>query len=150
MVNIRKLEAELWESADLLRAGSKLTSNANGLFTVIGLDEGTYYLKETKAPAGYNMLSKEITVVITATTSPTWDDTNPGSALTKLEVTADSKSGTGDTSTGIAGITVANNKGATLPETGGMGTTLFYVLGTILVLGAGVLLVAKKRMNSEK
>ena len=46
-------------------------------------------------------------------------------------------------------ITVANNKGATLPETGGMGTTIFYALGSILVLGAGVLLVVKKRMSAE-
>lgn len=135
--------------ADTEEGGSKLTSDANGLFKVIGLHEGTYYLKETKAPTGYNMLSKEITVEITATTSSTWDGINPGSALTKLEVTADGKAGTGDVKTGIAGITVANNKGATLPETGGMGTTIFYALGSILVLGAGVLLVVKKRMSAE-
>lgn len=135
--------------ADTEEGGSTLTSDTDGLFKVIGLDEGTYYLKETKAPAGYNMLSKEITVVITATTSTTWDSGEPKDALTKLEVTADGKAGTGDVDTGIAGITVANNKGATLPETGGMGTTIFYALGSILVLGAGVLLVVKKRMSAE-
>lgn len=129
--------------------GSTLTSDENGLFKVIGLDDGTYYLKETKAPTGYNLLSNEITVVITATTTngQTWTDGVASSALTKLEVTADGKAGTGDTSTGIAGITVANNKGSTLPETGGIGTTLFYVLGGGLVLVAVVLLVTKKRMK---
>lgn len=129
--------------------GSTLTSDENGLFKVIGLDDGTYYLKETKAPTGYNLLSDEITVVITATTTngQTWTDGVASSALTKLEVTADGTAGTGDTSTGIAGITVANNKGSTLPETGGMGTTLFYVLGGGLVLVAVVLLVTKKRMK---
>lgn len=135
--------------ADAEENGSTLTSGADGLFKVIGLDDGTYYLKETKAPTGYNLLSSEITVVITATTTngQNWTDGVASSALTKLEVTADEKAGTGDTSTGVAGITVANNKGSTLPETGGMGTTIFYVLGTILVLGAAIMLIAKKRMN---
>ena len=135
--------------ADTEAGGSTLTSDANGLFKVIGLDDGTYYLKETKAPTGYNLLSSEITVVIKATTTngQTWTDGQASSALTKLEVTADGTAGTGDTNTGIAGITVANNKGSTLPETGGMGTTIFYVLGTILVLGAAIMLITKRRMN---
>lgn len=135
--------------ADTEEGGSTLTSDANGLFKVIGLDDGTYYLKETKAPTGYNLLSNEITVVITATTTngQTWTDGEASNALTNLAVTADGTAGTGNTSTGIAGITVANNKGSTLPETGGMGTTLFYVLGGGLVLVAVVLLVTKKRMK---
>lgn len=135
--------------ADTKEGGSTLTSDANGLFKVIGLDDGTYYLKETKAPTGYNLLSSEITVVITATTTngQTWTDGQASSALTKLEVTADGTAGTGDTSTGIAGITIANNKGSTLPETGGMGTTIFYVLGTILVLGAAIVMITRKRMS---
>ena len=49
----------------------------------------------------------------------------------------------------IAGITVANNKGATLPETGGMGTTILYAVGGLLVLGAAVLLITKKRMENN-
>ena len=136
--------------ADTEEGGSKLTSDANGLFKVIGLDDGTYYLKETKAPSGYNLLSSEITVVIKATTTndQTWTDGVASSALTKLEVTADGKAGTGDTSSGIAGITVANNKGSTLPETGGMGTTVLYVGGGVLVLAAVVLLIAKRRSNA--
>ena len=124
-----------------------LTSDDNGLFKVAGLDEGTYKLREIVAPAGYNMLEKDITVVITATTSTTWDGVTPSTALTKLEVTADGTAGTGDTSTGIAAITIANNAGSTLPETGGIGTTIFYVVGSIMVLAAVVLLVTKKRMN---
>lgn len=126
--------------------GSTLTSDSDGLFKVIGLDDGTYYLKETKAPAGYNLLSSEIAVVITATTN----NGQASSALTNLAVTADGKAGTGDTPTGIASITVANNKGNTLPETGGMGTTIFYVLGSILVLGAAVLLITRKRMGAQR
>lgn len=135
--------------ADTQDGGSKLTSDENGLFKVIGLDDGTYYLKETKAPIGYNLLSSEITVVITATTTngQTWTDGQASSALTKLEVTADGTVGTGDTSTGIAGITVANNKGSTLPETGGMGTTVFYALGAVLVVGAAYVVLKRKKEN---
>ena len=101
------------------------------------------------APAGYNLLSQDITVVITAATAngQTWGGT-ASDALTGLSVKADETNGTGDTSTGIASITIANNKGNTLPETGGIGTTVFYVLGSILVIGAVVLLVSKKRMNA--
>lgn len=128
--------------------GSTLKSDAQGLFKVIGLDDGTYYLKETKAPDGYNELKNEIEIIITASTSngQDWDGT-PANALIKLDVTADGESGTGNTDDGIAGITVENNKGATLPETGGIGTTIFYVVGGILVIGAAVLLITRRRMN---
>lgn len=138
--------------ADTEEGGSTLTSDDDGVFKVIGLDDGTYYLKETKAPTGYNLLSSEITVVITATTTngQNWTDGKASSALTNLAVTADGKAGTGDTNTGISGITVANNKGSTLPETGGMGTTIFYVIGAILVIGAGVVLITRKRMSASK
>ena len=51
--------------------------------------------------------------------------------------------------TGVVEIQVANNQGATLPETGGMGTTLFYVIGGLLVVGAGVLLVVRIRMKAH-
>lgn len=128
-----------------------LKSGDDGLFKVIGLDDGTYYLKETKAPEGYNLLKEEITVVIDATTTngQNWTDGDASKALTALAVTADDKAGTGNTQSGIAGITVANNKGSTLPETGGIGTTIFYVLGGMLVVCAVVLMVSKKRMSAE-
>lgn len=137
--------------SDTEEGGSTLTSDTNGLFKVIGLDDGTYYLKETKAPAGYNLLADEITVIITATTSngQTWTNGQASSALTNLAVTADNNPGTVDNNKGIASITVANNKGSTLPETGGIGTTIFYVLGGMLVVCAVVLMVSKKRMSAE-
>lgn len=126
---------------------SVLTSNENGLFTVTGLDAGTYKLREIVAPAGYNLLKDDITVVITATIAAGNDGKT---TLTNLAVAADGTAGTGNVNFGIVGITVANNKGATLPETGGIGTTIFYTVGGILVLVAVVLLVTKKRMNGTE
>ena len=58
---------------------------------------------------------------------------------------------TGDTwAQGNGGVQITNNSGALLPSTGGMGTTIFYVLGSVLLVGAAVLLITKKRMNAEK
>lgn len=127
-----------------------LTSNDQGLFTVAGLDSGTYYLTETQAPSGYNTLTNPIKVELTATTenNQTWDEV-AASALTKLAVTADGTSGTVDANKGIGSITIANNKGSTLPSTGGIGTTMFYVGGGVLVAGAGVLLITKKRAKKD-
>lgn len=128
-----------------------LTSDENGLFQVIGLDDGTYKLREIQAPDGFNLLPNDVEVVITANTNngQDWSGT-AADALTDLNVTADGEPGNGQADTGIAAITIANNKGATLPETGGMGTTVFYVLGGILAVGAGVLLVARRRMRGER
>lgn len=129
---------------------TELVSGEDGVFKVAGLDSGTYYLTETQAPSGYNLLTDSIEVVLTATTenNQTWRGT-ASDALTKLEVTADKISGTVDTKMGIGSITIANNKGSTLPSTGGIGTTMFYVGGGVLVAGAGVLLITKKRAKKD-
>ncbi len=133
-----------WDDAYILTS-----AETTGLFSVTGLDDGTYYLKEIVAPAGYNLLADDVNVIITATTAngQDWTDGIASKALTALSVTADGVAGTGDTDTGIAALTIANNAGSTLPETGGIGTTIFYVLGSILFVGAIVLLVTKKRMR---
>lgn len=129
---------------------SVLTSGIDGLFKVIGLDDGTYYLEETKAPIGYNLLSEAVKIVISATTENNQQWTTVDAALTNLSVTADGESGTASASTGIAKITVVNKSGSTIPETGGIGTTIFYVVGGVLVAGAGVLLITKKRAKSAQ
>ena len=143
--------------ADNEEGGSTLKSGEDGLFKVIGLDDGTYYLKETKAPDGYNMITDPIKIEIKATTVNDQEWTameGPSDALTALEIKvtvgSTTTSGNGDTESGIVATDIENNKGATLPETGGMGTTIFYVLGAILVLGAGGLLIARRRTDSEK
>ena len=132
--------------ADTEENGSTLTSGADGLFKVIGLDAGTYYLKETKAPAGYNLLKDPIKIVISATL----DKSEDSPALTALTFSVnDGTEANGNTETGIVSTDVKNNSGATLPETGGIGTTIFYVLGAALVIGAGVLLVTRRRMDKN-
>ncbi|MDD6799295.1 MAG: SpaH/EbpB family LPXTG-anchored major pilin, partial [Firmicutes bacterium] len=118
-------------------AASVLKSGADGTFKVTGLDADTYYLKETKAPAGYNQLTDPIKIVISATVETSEDDP----ALTALTI----KVGEGDVqngtlSTGIVAMTVENNAGSLLPSTGGIGTTIFYVVGGLFVVAAGVLL----------
>ena len=107
-----------------------------------GLDDNvTYYLYETKSPKGYNLLSKPVSFTITAMYN------EDGSALlvNNPTVTIDQ----GELSKNLS-ANVVNQAGTILPSTGGMGTTVFYVLGAVLVLGAGVLLVTKKRMSRSE
>ena len=132
-------------------AGTTLTSGADGKFVIAGLDAGSYYLRETKAPAGYNLLKNDISVTITATLDKS--ENNP--ALTELKLSVkDDKTGAeatesnGSVDTGIVATNVVNKSGTELPSTGGVGTTIFYVLGSILVIGAVVLLITKKRMSA--
>lgn len=139
--------------------GSTLTSDSNGAFKIIGLDDGTYYLKEISAPNGYNTLTNPIEVKINASTTNghTWGTTGID-ALTTLTVTVDTDtsdatagtSNDGDAATGKVAVTVENNKGAVLPSTGGIGTTMFYVIGGALVLVAVVLLVTRRRMDAQE
>lgn len=111
-------------------------SDANGNISFVGLYEGTYTLTEIKAPEGYNLLAAPLTVVIT------FDEANErwSATVDGVDVNMDS---------GSINYNVENNAGVVLPSTGGIGTTIFYVIGGILVVGAGVLLVTKKRMSSR-
>lgn len=112
-----------------------------------GLDDGDYKLVETTTPAGYNTIA-DILFSITAEHEIKSD--NP--ALTGLsgDVTSGSATFTPSVDNCSLSTDVVNNKGAQLPSTGGMGTTIFYVLGSILVLGTAVLFVVKKRMSVEE
>lgn len=128
----------------------KIVSNSNGKFNVTGLGDGTYYLEEIKAPTGYNKLS----VIEFEISSSINKEINPD-LISSLEIDIKShtnkevNTGTGTPDDGKIPATVIDTKGTTLPETGGMGTTLLYVAGGILLIGSAVLLVTKKRMGNE-
>ena len=127
--------------------GSATVSENQATFTFSGLDDGDYKLSETKTPDGYNDIA-DIVFTITAEHDIVSNDPR----LTSL--TGDTTTGeitfTPNTSDGSLTTEVENKSGSNLPETGGMGTTIFYVLGAILVLGAGGLLIARRRTDSEK
>ncbi|MGN0315709.1 MAG: SpaH/EbpB family LPXTG-anchored major pilin [Fusicatenibacter sp.] len=107
---------------------TEITTDATGKFTIKGLDADTYYLTETAAPAGYNKLAGPVTVVI-----------GENGVV----------NGTTEAPQGVDEVKVQNQSGTELPSTGGIGTTIFYVLGSILAIGAVVLLVTRKRMNTK-
>ena len=113
-----------------------VTSDANGKIKFKGLNPGTYTLTEIEAPDGYNKLSDPVTIIISGTTEnpADWSITVGGYAANK-------------TDKALFKANIANNKGTTLPSTGGIGTTIFYVVGGTLVAGAVVLLITKKRMS---
>lgn len=104
---------------------ANITTNKSGKFTIKGLGAGTYYLTETKQPAGYNKLKNPVTVVIDNDGNVKVDDAN-----------ADP-------------VEVENKTGTVLPSTGGAGTTMIYLVGAVLVLGSGVVLVTKRRVKNK-
>lgn len=125
-----------------------VVKNAEGTsFTFKGLDAGNYVLEETKTPDGYNTI-KPIEFTIDADYDKEADDPQ----LTKLsgDVTSGVAQFDANKADGSLTAGIVNRKGSLLPSTGGMGTTILYVIGSILVLVAAVLLITKKRMDAAK
>ena len=117
---------------------STLVSDAKGMIEVEGLDADTYYLEETKAPGGYNKLAGSVKVEISH------DVTDAGAHMTHTLKQGETDAGK------VEKVEIENKSGLELPSTGGIGTTIFYVLGSILVIGAVVLLIAKKRKSASE
>ncbi len=116
-------------------------------FIFKGLDDGKYILKETETPSGYNTI-EPITFVITADHPEESADPQLGTVKFTKQL-ADNKTEEIPNTTGLAKENIENLSGLTLPETGGMGTTVLYVLGAMLALGAAVLLVTKKIVGQK-
>ena len=106
---------------------TEITTDATGKFTIKGLDADTYYLTETAAPAGYNKLAGPVTIVI-----------GENGVVNATEAAPQ----------GVNEVKVLNQSGTELPSTGGIGTTIFYVLGGVLAVGAVALLIAKRRTRA--
>ena len=158
---------------DIYPNGCEVVSDASGRLTILGLDVGNYWLKEESAPMGFIKAQEPIPVVITADITEdveivdevdydgtpvevtyytnvlngytvtvgggttTYEIRNSKYIATSVEIDPDSSDGE-----------LVNTKGVELPATGGIGTTIFYVIGAILVLGAGILLVTRRRMDT--
>ena len=125
-----------------------VVKNAEGTsFTFKGLDAGKYVLKETKTPDGYNTI-KPIEFTIDADYDKEADD--PQLINLSGDVTSGVAKFDANKADGSLKADIVNRKGSLLPSTGGMGTTILYVIGSILVLVAAVLLITKKRMDAAK
>lgn len=107
-------------------AATEITTPSKGEFVIQGLDADTYYLTEIEAPKGYNKLAAPIEVVI---------DGEGNVKLNKTEI--------------VATVKVENKTGTLLPSTGGMGTTIIYMAGAILVIASGIVLVSKKKSKAK-
>lgn len=131
---------------------NQITTPENGVIVVKGVKSGDYEITEFKAPAGYNKLTAPVTVEAVKTGETSTHTTvyldkdgnkvNESAKVFEVKVDIDTIAATA--------VVVVNKAGTELPSTGGMGTTIFYVLGAVLVVGAGVLLVTKKRMSQSE
>ena len=117
--------------------------NVANQFIWYGLDDGEYKISETKTPDGYNTI-EDIEFTITADHDIEWEAQGQSEVLNSL--TSGNKF-TGLVDTGSVTAKVINEAGALLPETGGIGTTIFYIVGGLLVFGAVVVLITKKRIK---
>ena len=130
IINFKNNGNEYRYTEDTEGTTTTLQSPTDGNFNIKGLKAGTYWLKETEAPKGYNTLAEPIKIVIEQNTDGTQIMKNvEGDDITKVEV--------------------ENKSGSLLPSTGGIGTTIFYIAGAFLVLISGVVLIAKKRTDSK-
>ena len=147
----------------------KFTTGDDGVITYLGLAAGKYYLKELSAPAGYIKDDAVHTIEISATyTEVEVTETDPGTGievtyktdvLEKYTISYDGDSieyeitnngpRSEETTINQESFEVKNTEGVELPSTGSIGTTIFYVVGAILVLGAGVVLVTRRRMEAQ-
>ena len=129
---------------------NRIRTPENGVIVVKGVKAGTYKITEFKAPDGYNKLTGSVTVEAkktgaTTTNTTVYLDKDGNIVNTETDKTTVVKVDIANIAATV--LVVVNKAGTQLPSTGGMGTTIFYVLGSVLVLGAVVLLVTKKRMS---
>lgn len=196
---------EVYKASDIINEGADATVNSGakpiatittdvtGYIALNGLAKGTYYLKETKAPSGYNLLTELVQVELTNPTSKitttnnykytsnieeammdvqaqrivdntveygwlqkdstkvTWAKNKPGDTYLPAYLLS-TETSVSNSENGEAGYEIAkveNSTGAQLPSTGGAGRKVFYIAGPILMVGAGVILVTRKRMEGK-
>lgn len=124
-----------------INSATELVTPYDGTIAVQGLDAGVYALTETEAPAGYNTLAADQPVVIKANENYA----APTASLTHSVYDSE----TATTALANDTVKVENKTGSLLPSTGGIGTTIFYVIGGLLVVGAAIFLIVRKRMSAD-
>ncbi|WP_251206574.1 isopeptide-forming domain-containing fimbrial protein [Acetatifactor aquisgranensis] len=130
----------------------ELTTGEDGKISFKDLGAGEYTLTETVTPEGFNTIEPiKFEIVFTAPDRGvvTGDETCIWDIVVKEGSFEVSESGNGNSLGGVFSANIINQSGSLLPSTGGIGTTIFYVVGAVLVIGAGILLVAKKRMSNR-
>ena len=151
LANKENWSSEHVDHSDPLKENSMkvttLVTPADGMIIIRGLAGGEYIVTETKAPGGYNKLTASITM-------PLGQGSNPAAGVTLTDVKKSLAADGSPLSTPVAFQNVhvkeiENNKGTVLPETGGIGTTLFITLGALAVIGTGLFLVTNKRISKE-
>ena len=137
--------------------GTEMSTDADGKLYIIGLAKNvTLTGTETVAPDGYNKLestfdmpAQVLTKEVITITGTRYYDEDGNLVKEKSETTTEKEVTKNLSDLDATGITVVNNAGTELPSTGGIGTTIFYIIGAILVIGAGVVLVTRRRMNAN-
>lgn len=135
-----------WVDGD---AGTVITTPEGGVFNIKGLDADTYYLKEIKAPAGYNLPTGDdayFKFVISATLGV--DKAGKGEIKSLTITPGKGQAADGDIPTGKVEMNITNTSGSTLPETGGIGTAIFTVVGLLVMAGAAGAFVWRRKQNS--
>ena len=131
------------EDADALKSANRrndVETPANGQVVILGLEAGTYYLKETKAPEGYNKLATATAVVVGEGTTATFDNGY------KTLPTEENPEGV-EVKYSVYNQTIQNNRGVQMPSTGGMGTVMMISIGTMVAMAFAVLLITQKKMT---
>jgi len=151
MSNAAYNELENEDKAELYT--NSLTTPENGLIIIKGLASGTYSFTETQAPSGYNKLEDPVSIKATQLTTTTTSTTTYLDEDGNEVDTSDESTHTVNVTIenlAVDAVVVVNREGVELPSTGGMGTTLLYVVGAVLVLGAGVVLVTRRKLGEQK
>lgn len=117
---------------DKASSNDTIKTETDGKFTVKGLAEGTYYLKEISTPNGFNLLKKPVEIVIGGDGKVQYKEKDSTGAYTSVGPTTENA------------VMIENKTGTLLPSTGGVGTTMMYIVGAALLIGSGVVLVTKK------
>lgn len=144
-----KLEKKVKPNSDEWKTITKVDGTAGDVFEFKGIDDGEYRLTETKAPDNYDKLSDPIYFTVTAGHI---DGADPSLEKFSGNITSGNVGNmafNADKENGILSTTIQNKPGSSLPETGGMGTTVLYAAGTLMILAAAAFLVMKKKAESK-